>query len=55
MCRRRPIPRAHYDKLERKIADGDIVVLDVGAQYSGYTADITRTIPRERQVHAAPA
>src|SRR5207302_1654313 len=25
----------HYDKLSRKIQDGDIVVLDVGAQYSG--------------------
>jgi Xaa-Pro aminopeptidase len=35
----------HYDKLSRKIQDGDIVVLDVGAQYSGYAADITRTIP----------
>lgn len=35
----------HYDKLSRKIEDGDIVVLDVGAQYSGYTADITRTLP----------
>jgi Xaa-Pro aminopeptidase len=35
----------HYDKLARKIEDGDIVVLDVGAQYAGYSADITRTIP----------
>ena len=35
----------HYDRLSRKIEDGDIVVLDVGAQYSGYSADITRTIP----------
>ncbi|HTQ60104.1 MAG TPA: Xaa-Pro peptidase family protein [Candidatus Solibacter sp.] len=35
----------HYDKLVRKIEDGDIVVLDVGAQYSGYSADITRTLP----------
>src|SRR5215467_6886355 len=35
----------HYDKLSRKIEDGDIVVLDVGAQYSGYSADITRTVP----------
>src|SRR5258708_1274755 len=35
----------HYDKLDRKIHDGDIVVLDVGAQYSGYSADITRTLP----------
>lgn len=48
----------HYDKLDRKIAGGDIVVLDVGAQYSGYSADITRTIPangkftsRQREIY----
>jgi Xaa-Pro aminopeptidase len=48
----------HYDKLSRKIEDGDIVVMDVGAQYSGYTADITRTIPangkfteRQREIY----
>lgn len=35
----------HYDKLARKIEDGDIVVMDVAAQYAGYAADITRTIP----------
>jgi Xaa-Pro aminopeptidase len=49
----------HYDKLARKIEDGDIVVLDVGAQYSGYSADITRTIPangkftrRQREIYS---
>ena len=48
----------HYDKLSRKIQDGDIVVIDVGAQYSGYAADITRTIPangkftaRQREIY----
>jgi Xaa-Pro aminopeptidase len=48
----------HYDRLSRKIADGDIVVLDVGAQYSGYSADITRTLPangkftpRQREIY----
>jgi Xaa-Pro aminopeptidase len=48
----------HYDKLARKIEDGDIVVLDVGAQYSGYAADITRTLPasgkftpRQREIY----
>jgi Xaa-Pro aminopeptidase len=48
----------HYDKLARKIEDGDIVVLDVGAQYAGYSADITRTIPangkftpRQREIY----
>jgi Xaa-Pro aminopeptidase len=48
----------HYDKLSRKIEDGDIVVLDVGAQYAGYSADITRTLPangkftaRQREIY----
>jgi len=48
----------HYDKLSRKIEDGDIVVLDVAAQYSGYAADITRTLPangrytpRQREIY----
>ena len=48
----------HYDKLSRKIEDDDIVVLDVGAQYSGYSADITRTLPakgkftpRQREIY----
>ena len=48
----------HYDKLSRKIEDGDIVVLDVGAQFSGYSADITRTLPangkftpRQREIY----
>jgi len=35
----------HYDKVGARIEDGDIVVLDVGGQFSGYTADITRTLP----------
>jgi len=48
----------HYDRLSRKIEDGDIVVLDVGAQYSGYSSDITRTLPangkftpRQREIY----
>jgi Xaa-Pro aminopeptidase len=48
----------HYDKLDRKIEDGDIVVLDVAAQYAGYSADITRTLPangkftpRQREIY----
>ena len=48
----------HYDRLSRKIEDGDIVVLDVGAQFAGYSADITRTIPangkftpRQREIY----
>jgi Xaa-Pro aminopeptidase len=48
----------HYDNLGRKIQDGDIVVMDVGAQYSGYAGDITRTVPangkftaRQREIY----
>lgn len=48
----------HYDKIGAHIEDGDIVVLDVGGQYSGYTADITRTVPangkytaRQREIY----
>lgn len=35
----------HYDRLARKIENGDVVVIDVGAQYAGYSADVTRTVP----------
>lgn len=48
----------HYDALNKKIEDGDIVVLDVGGQFSGYTADISRTLPangkftpRQREIY----
>ena len=48
----------HYSKLSRKIQDGDIVVLDVAAQYAGYSADITRSLPangkftpRQREIY----
>ncbi len=35
----------HYDENSRQMQDGDVVVMDVGAEYGGYCADITRTIP----------
>jgi Xaa-Pro aminopeptidase len=48
----------HYNKVDRKIEDGDIVLMDVGGQYSGYASDITRTIPangkftpRQREIY----
>src|SRR6266853_6593974 len=37
----------HYNKLDRKIDGGEIALLDVAGQYSGYAADITRTIPAD--------
>lgn len=35
----------HYDRNRRAMEAGDLVVMDVGAEYSYYTADVTRTIP----------
>jgi len=48
----------HYSVLDGQINDGDVVVLDVGGEYGGYAADITRTLPangkftpRQREVY----
>ena len=35
----------HYTTNNRKLHNGDIIVVDIGAEVAGYTADITRTIP----------
>jgi Xaa-Pro aminopeptidase len=35
----------HYNRDDRFIRYGDVVVMDVGASYKGYAADVTRTIP----------
>src|SRR5262249_13973035 len=48
----------HYDKSERRMQAADVVVVDVGAEYSGYSADVTRTFPvsgkfssRQREIY----
>lgn len=35
----------HYIANEKECKDGDILLLDVGAEYANYNADLTRTIP----------
>jgi len=35
----------HYSANNRKMEDGDLLLMDIGAEYGYYTADITRTIP----------
>jgi Xaa-Pro aminopeptidase len=35
----------HYDRDDRVMRAGDVVVLDVASDYQGYAADITRTLP----------
>jgi Xaa-Pro aminopeptidase len=48
----------HYDKSERRMQAGDVVVIDIGAEYGGYSADVTRTYPvsgkfspRQREIY----
>ncbi|MGE0710080.1 MAG: aminopeptidase P N-terminal domain-containing protein [Planctomycetota bacterium] len=48
----------HYGSNRRRIGAGELVVMDVGAELFGYTADITRTVPssgafspRQREIY----
>ena len=35
----------HYVKNDAELRDGDLLLVDAGAEYQGYAADITRTFP----------
>ncbi|OGO77489.1 MAG: Xaa-Pro aminopeptidase, partial [Chromatiales bacterium RIFOXYA1_FULL_46_5] len=35
----------HYTDNSSQLKDGDLVLIDAGSEYQGYTADITRTFP----------
>jgi Xaa-Pro aminopeptidase len=48
----------HYNASTRQMRDGELVVVDIGAEYSGYAGDITRTYPvsgkfsaRQREIY----
>ena len=48
----------HYRANNRRLEDGDLLLMDVGAKYHGYSADFTRTIPvsgrftpRQREIY----
>jgi len=50
----------HYIKNDKKMQKGDLLLMDFGAEYANYAADITRTVPvtghfsqRQRQVYQA--
>ncbi len=36
---------AHYDRRNRVLEDGDLVILDVGCEVDGYISDVGRTFP----------
>ena len=35
----------HYNANDRRMQAGDVLVLDIGAGFGGYAADVTRTVP----------
>lgn len=48
----------HYDRNDRQLEDGDLLLMDVGAKYRYYCADISRTVPvngrftpRQREIY----
>jgi Xaa-Pro aminopeptidase len=48
----------HYNGARAQIKDGELVLMDVACEYSGYSADITRTVPangkftpRQREIY----
>lgn len=50
----------HYIENDKACKDGDVLLLDVGAEYANYNADLTRTIPvngrftkRQKEVYNA--
>ncbi len=50
----------HYIENNNQCKDGDLILMDVGAEYANYSSDMTRTIPvngkfskRQRQVYEA--
>jgi Xaa-Pro aminopeptidase len=50
----------HYITNDKKMQDGDLLLMDFGAEYANYAADITRTVPvngkfspRQKQVYQA--
>jgi Xaa-Pro aminopeptidase len=35
----------HYDESRARLEDGDLIVMDMGAEFGYYSADLTRTVP----------
>ncbi|MFC3200529.1 Xaa-Pro aminopeptidase [Alteromonas oceani] len=45
----------HYTENNQQIADGSLILIDAGAEFHGYAADITRTFPVNGKFTAAQA
>nr|WP_298995921.1 aminopeptidase P family protein [uncultured Allomuricauda sp.] len=42
----------HYIENNQQVKDGDLILMDVGAEYANYSSDMTRTIPANRKFTA---
>ena len=45
----------HYTENNRRMEDGDLLLIDAGCECGYHAADITRTFPGQRALHAAAA
>jgi Xaa-Pro aminopeptidase len=52
----------HFPPTSRRVADGELILIDAGAEYRGYASDITRTYPasgrfrpEQQELHAIVA
>lgn len=45
----------HYEASQGRVATGDLILMDVGAEYAHYSADVTRTFPVGGKFSAAQA
>lgn len=45
----------HYSANTRALADGDLVVMDIGGEFEGYASDVTRTFPANGRFTAEQA
>ena len=43
----------HFSPTSRAMRDGEIVLMDAGAEFGGYASDVTRTFPVGRRFHGA--
>jgi Xaa-Pro aminopeptidase len=45
----------HYEESQGRVAPGDLLLMDVGAEYAHYSADVTRTFPVNGKFSTAQA
>ena len=49
-----PTPACHYVENDRRMRDGDLLLIDAGCELDGYASDITRSFPVNGRFQRAP-